>query len=241
MFLDRNSPQFMGGFLEMANARLYPVLGRPHRGAAHRPAAERDQAHRRLDVRRALQQAGAARAVHGRDERHLRGQLPGLRREVRLLPLPHALRRRRRDRPALDARRPETPAPALHLARTFRPPPRSRRGRSPPRDWRDRVSARVARLLRRAAAEGRRDHDGHDPSRLEPREEDAPHSRRLRRPAARRRVRRRREPDRRRAARERVRADDVAQHADRVRRRVRLHRRRLSSGGAARRASGGWR
>jgi predicted O-methyltransferase YrrM len=27
MFLDRNSPQFMGGFLEMANARLYPFWG----------------------------------------------------------------------------------------------------------------------------------------------------------------------------------------------------------------------
>jgi hypothetical protein len=26
-FLDRNSPQFMGGFLEMANARLYPFWG----------------------------------------------------------------------------------------------------------------------------------------------------------------------------------------------------------------------
>ncbi len=27
MFLDKNSPQFMGGFLEMANARLYPFWG----------------------------------------------------------------------------------------------------------------------------------------------------------------------------------------------------------------------
>ena len=27
LFLDRNSPQFMGGFLEMANARLYPFWG----------------------------------------------------------------------------------------------------------------------------------------------------------------------------------------------------------------------
>src|SRR5687768_8994519 len=27
LFLDRNSPAFMGGFLEMANARLYPFWG----------------------------------------------------------------------------------------------------------------------------------------------------------------------------------------------------------------------
>ena len=42
-----------------------------------------------------------------------------------------------------------------------------------------------------------------------------------------RRVHRRREPDRRRAARERVRPDDVAEHAHRVRRRLRLHGRGL--------------
>ena len=47
----------------------------------------------------------------------------------------------------------------------------------------------------------------------------------VRGPPRRRRVDRHREPHRRRSPRERVRADDVAQHADRVRRRLRLHRR----------------
>ena len=68
------------------------LLGRSHRRAPHGKAAERDQAHRRADVRRALQQAGAARTVHGCDERDFRGQLPGLRGEVRLLALSDALR-----------------------------------------------------------------------------------------------------------------------------------------------------
>ena len=55
----------------------------------------------------------------------------------------------------------------------------------------------------------------------------APDPRGLRRPARGRRVHRRREPDRRRPPRERLRPDDVAEHAHRVRRRLRLHRRRL--------------
>ena len=36
LFLDRNSPQFMGGFLEMANARLYRFWDDLPEGAAHR-------------------------------------------------------------------------------------------------------------------------------------------------------------------------------------------------------------
>ena len=73
--------------------------------------------------------------------------------------------------------------------------------------------------------EGRRHHDGADPPRLESRAQDAPDQGRLRRAARRRRVHRHREPHRRRSPRERIRALDVAQHADRVRRRLRLHRR----------------
>ena len=84
-----------------------PLLGRPHRGAAHGQAAERDQAHGRADVRDAVQRPAAARAVHGRDAGHLAAQLRGARGEVRLLALPDAVRRRRRDRAALVARSPK--------------------------------------------------------------------------------------------------------------------------------------
>ena len=55
----------------------------------------------------------------------------------------------------------------------------------------DRVDRRLGRLLRRPAAEGGRHHDGHDPARLEPREEDAPDPGGLRRAARGRRVHRR--------------------------------------------------
>ena len=48
------SPRYMGGFLEMANARLYPFWGDLTDGAADRQGAERDEAQRRLDVRRAV-------------------------------------------------------------------------------------------------------------------------------------------------------------------------------------------
>ena len=53
-FLDATSPRYMGGFLEMSNARLYGFWANPDRGAADRPPAERDQTHRAIDVRRAL-------------------------------------------------------------------------------------------------------------------------------------------------------------------------------------------
>ena len=110
------------------------LLGRPDRGAAHRQAPERDQAHR---------EPRCSSELYSKPERleqfmdamsgHLGRELPGLRREVRLLPLPHALRRRRRHRPALDARRRAAPAPALHLARPAGRHRRSRSGRSPRR------------------------------------------------------------------------------------------------------------
>ena len=81
-FLDRSSPRFMGGFLEMSNARLYQFWGDLTDGAPHRQAAERAQTQRHVDVRRAVQQAGTARAVHGRDGRDLGRQLPGVCRQV---------------------------------------------------------------------------------------------------------------------------------------------------------------
>src|SRR5207248_3021798 len=44
-------------------------------------------------------------------------ELPGARRDLRLLPLPDAVRRRRRHRAALDPRRAAPPAPPLHHLR----------------------------------------------------------------------------------------------------------------------------
>ena len=46
LYLDRNKPSYVGGMLEMANARLYRFWGGADRGAAHGPAAERGQARR---------------------------------------------------------------------------------------------------------------------------------------------------------------------------------------------------
>ena len=180
LFLDRNSPQFMGGFLEMANARLYPFwgdlteglrTGRPQNEIKHTGASMFAELYSKPERLEQFMDAMSG---------HLRRQLPGLRREVRLLPLPDALRRRRRDRPALDARRQAAPAHALHVRRPAARPPRIAERKIAAAGLADRVTAMLDRLLRRAAAEGRRDHDGHDPPRLEPGEEDAPDPRGLR-------------------------------------------------------------
>ncbi len=56
----------------------------------------------------------------------------------------------------------------------------------------DRIGTAAGDFFSDAAAEGRHHHDGDDPARLEPREEAAPHSCRLRRAAARRRLHRHR-------------------------------------------------
>ena len=117
VFLDKASPAYIGGILEMSNARLYPILGRPHRGSADRKAPERDQAHRQGDVRGALQRSGQARAVHERDGRDLHGPIQRAGGEVRFLQVRDALRRGRRNRSALDHRRRPPPPHALHELR----------------------------------------------------------------------------------------------------------------------------
>ena len=78
LFLDRNSPQFMGGFLEMANARLYGFWGDLTEGLRDWKPTKRGQTHGQAHLYRALQQPGAARAIHGRNERNFRGQFSGL-------------------------------------------------------------------------------------------------------------------------------------------------------------------
>ena len=40
LFLDRAKPSYVGGMLEMANARLYPFWGLPHGGVTYRTSAE---------------------------------------------------------------------------------------------------------------------------------------------------------------------------------------------------------
>ena len=227
VFLDKASPAYIGGILEMANTRLYPFwgictealrTGRPQNEIKHtgKPMFEELYA-----------EAGEARAVHGRDGRDLGGQLHGARREVRLLGVQDALRRGRRDRPALDQRR---RPPSAHACITFDLPavePIAKRtieaaglgDRDRPR------SAATSSTIRCPTADvitmGMILHDWNLEKKMHLVEG------RVRRAARGRRVRRHREPDRRRPARERLRAADVAEHADRVRRGVRLHRRRL--------------
>ena len=53
LFLDKRKPSYVGGILEMANHRLYPLLGLADRSPANRKAAERGGQRRGLDVRRA--------------------------------------------------------------------------------------------------------------------------------------------------------------------------------------------
>ena len=95
MFLDRESPAYIGGMLEMANDRLYGVLGLADGGAAHRPAAERDQDGRGL-LRRPLRRPGAAAAVHALHDRPEHGRLTCDRRQVPLARARDVRRRRHR-------------------------------------------------------------------------------------------------------------------------------------------------
>ena len=130
VFLDRNQPTYIGGILEMANARLYPLLGRSHRSAANRRAAERDQGDRPSRC-----STSSTRTRRGSSSSCTRwpGSPPGTsspRREVRLQPLYDAHRCRRRDRAAVDHRRAAPPAPALqHLRPPRRAPDRRTRNR----------------------------------------------------------------------------------------------------------------
>ena len=91
----------------------------------------------------------------------------------------------------------------------------------------DRISTATGDFFQDPAAEGGRGHDGNDSARLEPGEKDAAHPRGLRRASTRRRVHCSRSADRQRAPRKCLWPAHVAKHADRIRRRVRLFRRRF--------------
>ena len=190
VFLDKASPAYIGGILEMANARLYRFwgdltealkTGKPQNEIKHTGKPMFDELYSDPDRLEQFMNAMAGISL---------GSIQRARGEVRLLQVRDALRRGRRNRAALDHRRRPSPAHALHELRPA--------GRRADREAHDR-SRRAERsrdgggrrLLRRPAAQGRRHHDGADPPRLEPREEDAPDQGRLRRAARGRRVHRR--------------------------------------------------
>ena len=117
-FLDRKSPQYIGGILEMANARLYrfwadltPALktGKPQNEIKHSGRSMFDELYA---------DPAAAGAIHGRHGRHLGGELRRSRRDVRLLTLQHVGRHRRRERATLLLGRKPTHASVLPLMRS---------------------------------------------------------------------------------------------------------------------------
>ena len=114
-FLDRQQPAVHGRLPRDGQRAALPLLGRSDRGAAHRPAAERDQAHRRVHVRRAVQQARAARAVHGRDGGISAGNFQAFAEKFDFSRYQHPLRRGRRHRPAVHVRGRSAPAHAVRL------------------------------------------------------------------------------------------------------------------------------
>ena len=88
-FLDKASPHYLGGVLDMSNTRLYQFWGNLTEGLRSGQAQERSQAHRKVDVRGVVQRPKQTRTVHAGHERRLQGGLRRARREVRLQALPN--------------------------------------------------------------------------------------------------------------------------------------------------------
>ena len=182
LFLDRAKPSYLGGLLEMANARLYPFWGRLTE-ALRTGEPQNEATHRRRLLRRALRRPRAPTAVPPGDDRPQRRRRHGDRRRVPVGPTTrpsrHRLRPGRRARPLAQAHE--------HLTRRRLRP--ARRG-ADLRGVRRRVRRRRppalprGRLLRRPAPAGRRGHDGPHPPRLGPRGEDGAARRRPTRAAA---------------------------------------------------------
>ena len=106
VFLDKKSPTYIGGILEMANARLYPFWGDLTEALqTGRPQNEIKHTGKPMFEELYSDPARLEQFMHAMSG-HLARQLPGARREVRLLQVQDRLRRRRRHRPALhDPRR----------------------------------------------------------------------------------------------------------------------------------------
>ena len=85
-FLDKASPYYLGGVLDMCNTRLYQFWGDLTDGLRTGASPERSETHRKVDVRRALPGPRQTRTVHASDERRLPSRLRRARREVRLQP-----------------------------------------------------------------------------------------------------------------------------------------------------------
>ena len=82
LFLDRNSPRYIGGILVMLNARLFKFwhdlpealrTGKPQNEIKHGQKGMFEELYAELPQ---------ARTVHGRDDRPLADQLRGVRRQV---------------------------------------------------------------------------------------------------------------------------------------------------------------
>ena len=100
LYLDRRSPRYIGGILEMLNARLFKFWHDLPEALRTGQPAKRNQARARKNIFEELYAEPAeARTIPRRHDRPLAHQLRGARREVRFLALPDAVRRRRRDRP----------------------------------------------------------------------------------------------------------------------------------------------
>ena len=113
LFLDRNQPTYVGGILEMANARLYTFWADLTEALRTGAPQNEVKATGRPMFDELYSGLGAARAVHARDGRHLRRELPCPGREIRLQPLCHTHRCRWRDRAAVGHHRAAPPTPAL--------------------------------------------------------------------------------------------------------------------------------
>ena len=203
-FLDKSSPTYIGGVLEMCNARLYRFwgdltealqTGQPQNEVKHTGRPMFDELY--SDPAR-LQQFMNAMTGASMSGFHALAEAFDFSKYQTVCDVGGAtgqlavILARRHRAPALHHLRPaggRTAGPADH---------RSRRTRRPGHH-------RLRGLLHRPASRGGRDHDGHDPARLEPRTEAAAHPGRLRRAATRRRVHRHRTADRRRPPHRRLR------------------------------------
>ena len=111
LFLDKNSPAYIGGILEMANARLYRFWGDLTDGTADRQAAERDQAHRRSRCSTSSTATQRGSSSSWRRWRHLGRQLPSVGRKVRFL---RSTRRSAMSAAPLASCRRSSPPPSAH-------------------------------------------------------------------------------------------------------------------------------
>ena len=90
-YLDKNSPAYMGGILEMCNARLYKFwndLGPALKSGQSQNEVKHSQ---KPAIRNFVRRFAAPGAIHGRDGGSFAGQLHGTGREVRFLEIPNPL------------------------------------------------------------------------------------------------------------------------------------------------------